>query len=77
MLTLYGRGTPDSVQKALRALGETGRAFDNANTPDMANAAPIPRTRADRASTGGDDAPRFCEARVVNLQALIREEKPD
>ena len=77
MLALYGRGTSDSVQKALWALGETGRAFDSANTPDMANAAPIPRTRADRASTGGDGARRLCEARVVNLQALIREKKPD
>ena len=28
MLTLYGRGTSDSVQKALWALGETGRPFE-------------------------------------------------
>jgi glutathione S-transferase len=29
MLTLYGRGTSDSVQKALWALGETGRPFEH------------------------------------------------
>ena len=29
MLTLYGRGTSDSVQKALWAVGETGRAFNH------------------------------------------------
>ena len=29
MLTLYGRGTSDSVQKALWALGETGQPFEH------------------------------------------------
>lgn len=29
MLTLYGRGTSDNVQKALWALGETGRRFEH------------------------------------------------
>ena len=29
MLTLHGRGTSDSVQKALWALGETGRPFEH------------------------------------------------
>ena len=29
MLTLYGRGTSDSVRKALWALGETGRPFEH------------------------------------------------
>ena len=44
MLTLYGRGTSDSVQKALWALGETGQCFDH-----------VPQG----GSYGGLDGPRF------------------